>query len=424
MKKPILFLFFLIGSLGLFSQGIFETPVLMKADGKIIDITSHTAPYLYDFNGDGIKDLIVGDFGDIHLEGMKEDPVYGRYVQGRCHIFINSGSNKNPVYGESKLLMSKGEPAFVPITCCVGFTPRFVDLDNDGIDDVISGSYPGELYLFRGLGNGEFDTSEIILDNDGDSLVVAHSTVAEPFDYDNDGDYDLIISTRMDGTFLSINQGTKSSPVFIKGQLIKLEKYDYVYKGLNEPRKSRVSHAYPADWDDDGLFDLVCGTEEGHLVWYKNTGTPHIPKFTTASTLFTSLSGFDNVEGGDIPPIGGRVKVFPTDYNMDGKLDLLVGDFYSTTKTIRELTPREEMEWDNSKNRDHELLMKLKDMYPDVKAFRNVAFFEKFEGLTKKELKAVQKINKERANLEQILAKYRKLQEYHSHGYVWLFTRK
>ncbi len=424
MKKSTIIISLLLCTYGLFCQNIFKKPILLKADGKAIDITTHTAPYIYDYNKDGVNDLIVGDFGDIPFDNLKEDPVYGRYTQGRCHIFINKGTNAKPIYGKSKLLMAGDKVAYVPITCCIGFVPRFVDIDSDGIDDVISGSYPGEIYLFKGLENGQFEKSVVFYDSEGDTLNVAHSTAAEPIDYDDDGDIDLIISTRMDGTFLSINQGTKSKPEFRKAVLLNLSKYDYVYEPLNEPRKRHVSHVYPSDWDNDGLFDLVCGSEEGNLVWYKNIGSRKEPEFSSASTLFTTLSSFDNVEGGEIMPIGGRVKVFVSDYDKDGKTDLLVGDFYSANKITRDLSPEEEMNWDYAKNRSSEILLDLKDMYPDVKTFRNVAFFDKFDGLSKKELKKVTKMNDERKILDEKLEKFRSLQEYYSHGYVWLFIRQ
>ncbi|MCK5822135.1 MAG: VCBS repeat-containing protein [Bacteroidales bacterium] len=424
MKKIITPLIFAICFQFLSGQEKLNFPSMLEAKGKKIDITSHTAPCIYDFNKDGVDDLIVGDFGDVPLEGMENDPVYGRYVQGRCHIFINHGTNSKPIYTTSQLLMANKEPAFVPITCCIGFTPRFVDIDNDGLDDIISGSYPGEIYLFKGLPGGLFDKAGIIMDNQGDTLNVAHSIVAEPFDYDNDGDIDLIISTRMNGTFVSINLGNMEKPSFAPGVKIDLQKYDYVFELLNEPRKSHISHAFPTFWDEDNLFDLVCGTEQGHLIWYKNTGTPEEPKFSTASTLFTSLAGWENVEGDKPTPLGVRVKVFVNDYNGDGKKDILAGDFYSTKRTIRELTPEEEMEWDTSKNRRQELLLKLKEMFPDVKTFRKVAFLDNFDGLSKREIKKVQKITIEINNHKQILDKYQDLQEFLGHGYVWLFTRQ
>ncbi|WP_321515763.1 hypothetical protein [Marinifilum fragile] len=34
------------------------------------------------------------------------------------------------------------------------------------------------------------------------------------------------------------------------------------------------------DWDGDGLFDLVCGTEAGDVIFYKNTGEESHPDFS------------------------------------------------------------------------------------------------------------------------------------------------
>ena len=47
-----------------------------------------------------------------------------------------------------------------------------MDFDGDGIEDFISGSYdPGDLYLFRGLGKGEYAAAENLVDKAGTHLV-------------------------------------------------------------------------------------------------------------------------------------------------------------------------------------------------------------------------------------------------------------
>ena len=47
-----------------------------------------------------------------------------------------------------------------------------MDFDGDGILDLVSGSYdPGELYLFRGLGKGQFAAREVIRDRSGKPIL-------------------------------------------------------------------------------------------------------------------------------------------------------------------------------------------------------------------------------------------------------------
>ena len=47
-----------------------------------------------------------------------------------------------------------------------------MDFDNNGTLDMISGSYdPGDIYLFRGLGNGEYAKRELLKDENDIPLV-------------------------------------------------------------------------------------------------------------------------------------------------------------------------------------------------------------------------------------------------------------
>jgi hypothetical protein len=55
-------------------------PVRLEAGGKVIDTdVGHAAPYVVDFDGDGVKDLLVGQFGD-----------------GTLWIYRNIGTNAQP----------------------------------------------------------------------------------------------------------------------------------------------------------------------------------------------------------------------------------------------------------------------------------------------------------------------------------------
>ncbi len=76
----------------------FEKPVRVKAAGDFITTqVGHSAPYVYDFDGDGVRDLLVGQFGG-----------------GKLRIYRNAGTNKKPNYEAHQWFMAAGAIATVP----------------------------------------------------------------------------------------------------------------------------------------------------------------------------------------------------------------------------------------------------------------------------------------------------------------------
>ena len=75
----------------------FETPFRVEAGGKPIDVDiGHAAPYVVDFDGDGVRDLLVGQFG-----------------QGRCRIYRNLGTDAAPRFADFTLFEAGGKVAEV-----------------------------------------------------------------------------------------------------------------------------------------------------------------------------------------------------------------------------------------------------------------------------------------------------------------------
>ena len=72
--------------------------IKLEAGGAPIDVeVGHAAPYFVDFDGDGVKDLLVGQFGS-----------------GKLRIYKNVGSNKQPKFDKFTFFQAGGADATVP----------------------------------------------------------------------------------------------------------------------------------------------------------------------------------------------------------------------------------------------------------------------------------------------------------------------
>lgn len=248
-----------------------------------------------------------------------------------------------------------------------------MDYDDDGIEDFISGSYdPGDVYLFRGLGDGEYAAGKSLVDENDVPLVhhpakmakyqkyvaekesessqdsddamqdrvASFGSWAAMVDWDDDGDLDMLIGTFGGELFLRTNIGSRGDPVFAaESQQVESD---------GSPLKED-SHTNPvvADWDGDGLWDLVVGAGNGSVSWYRNVGTKKLPKLGARNELVgaadESIFLVQYLSEGEQPVPGTRAQICVTDYDGDGLLDLIVGDYsniynksdYSAAKTKR-----------------------------------------------------------------------------------------
>ncbi len=80
------------------AQTDLQAPFKVKADGQAIDVpVGHAAPYFVDHDGDGLKDLLVGQFG-----------------KGRLRIYKNVGKAGAPAFGSFDLFKAGGVVGKVP----------------------------------------------------------------------------------------------------------------------------------------------------------------------------------------------------------------------------------------------------------------------------------------------------------------------
>ncbi len=300
-------------------EGLFEAPFCLKADGAVIDTGKewgHSAPCFEDLDGDGMADLIVGDFS------------------GMFQAYKNVGTAKMPEFKSMGRIKAGGEDARVWIYCCIGGQARFCDLDGDGIRDMISNSYdPGHCYVFRGAAGGKFAAREELKDKNGVPMrsmpeqkqrYQSFGSFFAPVDWDGDGDLDMLVGCFGGELKVRMNEGTAKKAEFAAENAAVLAD--------GKPMKVKA-HFCPVavDWDRDGLWDIIAGSDDGSVTWFRNIGEKSKPVFAAGQMLVQKHEGNGyNVVAWDKKPAPGiRTQVDVFDYNGDGKLDLIVGDFYT-----------------------------------------------------------------------------------------------
>ena len=215
-----------------------------------------------DMDGDGIADLLIGEFGNVLCPGQEK--VAKPYVQGRCRVYKNYGTNERPVYRDFKWIEMNGQPLYVPITCCVPMTPAFADMDGDGVPELFSGCYDGEIYTWHAGEAGEYVGQKMILLPNGEPLTIGNAATVFPGDADGDGKIDLLLTSLYEGIFVAMNTGTNEAYRF--------EKAEPVLVGA-EREKVDANHAVWYDWDGDGVLDIVFGANYGgNIGWLRNLG--------------------------------------------------------------------------------------------------------------------------------------------------------
>jgi hypothetical protein len=174
---------------------------------------------------------------------------------------------------------------------------------------LISGSYsPGDLYFFAGTDSGFAQGAAIPEAAAKDRSASAPSLA----DWDGDGDLDILVGNIAGNVSLLENVGTKTAPRF--EARVKLE------AGGRPLRTVGDAHPVAVDWDGDGVLDLLIGEDNGSALFCKGSRAEGKKTPTLAAPVPLRT-------GGKPVALGKRSKLCVTDWNGDGKPDLLLGNY-------------------------------------------------------------------------------------------------
>ena len=302
----------------------------------------HNQWRLADFDGDGDLDLIVGieDWSDYGWDDAWN--TRGEWTNGPLHgfvfVFLNNGSAKKPDYAPPIKLNAGGKP--IDTFGCP--SPNLADFDGDGDLDLLCGEFLDGFTYFENTATRqkpEYATGRIVQSSAGRRLAMdLQMIVPVAFDWDRDGDIDLIVGDEDGRVAFVENTGKLSTdrvPLFHPPR--------YFRQQADTLKCGALATPVGFDWDGDGDMDIVSGNTAGVIEWFENlsgTGMPH-PKWAAPKRLdaagkpFRVMAGPNGSIQGPAEAKWGYTTLSVADWDLDGLPDIVFNSILGKVEWLR-----------------------------------------------------------------------------------------
>lgn len=304
-------------------EGTYANKGRLKAGGNPIDVYGAPTHNLADFDNDGDLDLITGEFVD------------------KLTWFENVGSRDRPEYATGRFLENADGLIKMDLEMII---PVAIDWDKDGDVDLVVGDEDGRVALIEHTGQIDEQMPRFkaprYFQQKADYLKFGALSTPVGVDWDQDGDEDIISGNTAGYVAFIENLDGNYPPKWAPPQ--RLQAGGEVIRimagengSIQGPAEAKWGYTAPAiaDWDGDGMQDLIVNSIWGRVLWYRNTGSPGSPSLAPAQPVKIDWNGIPprpawnwwTAEPGHFAT-QWRTTPYATDWNEDGLMDLVMLD--------------------------------------------------------------------------------------------------
>jgi len=314
---------YLLKNKGTNENPVYENPIQLEdTDGAPMDVFGRPSPNFVDFNGDQKPDIICGEFRD----GFT--------------FFENVGTLQSPLF-KPGVPLTHGDKKILMDLCMI--TPVAYDYNGDGWMDLIVGDEDGRVAIVEHTGK-VIDGMPLFMEPRyfrQYAAEVKFGALATPYGYDWDGDgLDDILAGNTAGQIAFIkNLGGSpakwDAPMLLEanGEIIHIQAGPS--GSIQGPAEAKWGYTTlsVADWNHNGLPDLIVNSIWGKIIWYENMGTRTKPLLAAAKPIEVEWEGkapkpewnWWNPEGKALVT-QWRTTPVATDWTGDGLTDLVMLD--------------------------------------------------------------------------------------------------
>ncbi len=262
---------------------------------EMIEVGQNSFPVVFDYDLDGKKDLLIGNYGY----------YLNKSLSARLTLYRNIGTNAQPSF--SLISRDYGSLSAQGLNFAI---PTVGDIDGDGDLDICIGTSTGQVHWLENTAGPSNPCNFSVFKNNPFQFT-ANTAIAAPqlFDLDEDGKLDLLIGNKRGRISYYRNIGTVTVPSFtlITDSLGRVDV-------SNLPTQYGTDgYAVPFFYKDNNGIKLLVGSVTGKVYLYSVPPNP-LANYNLVSSF---VNGY--YEGAQSSPCY-------VDINGDSKRDLILGN--------------------------------------------------------------------------------------------------